>query len=60
MSYDEAYNLIKETYRGSMQITEDFRIGDWQGAKNAYHFQKGFGVDLGKYLNINKEDLVSL
>ena len=60
MNYDEAYNLIKETYGGSMQITEDCKITDWQGAKKAYHFQKGFGVDLGKYPNISKEDLVSL
>ena len=60
MNYDEAYNLIKETYGGSMQITEDCKITDWQGAKKAYHFQKGFGIDLGKYQNISKEDLVSL
>ena len=60
MNYDEAYNLIKETYGGSMQITEDCKITDWQGAKKAYHFQKGFGIDLGKYQNISKEDLVTL
>jgi hypothetical protein len=28
MNYDEAYNLIKETYGGSMQITEDCKITD--------------------------------
>ena len=60
MSYDEAYNLIKETYVSSRQIIEDCRITDWQGGKKAYHFQKGFGIDLGKYQNISKEDLVSL
>ena len=60
MNYDEAHDLIKETYGGSMQITEDCKITDWQGAKKAYHFQKGFGIDLGKYQNISKEDLVSL
>lgn len=60
MNYDEAYNLIKKTYGGSIQITEDCKITDWQGAKKAYHFQKGFGIDLGKYQNISKEDLVSL
>ena len=43
-----------------MQITEDCKITDWQGAKKAYHFQKGFGIDLGKYENISKEDLVTL
>jgi hypothetical protein len=60
MSYDEAYNLIKETYDGSMQVTEDCKITDWQGAKKAYHFQKGFDIDLGKYQNISKEDLLTL
>lgn len=60
MSYDEASNLIKETYSGSMQITEDCKITDWQSAKKAYHFQKGFGVDLDKYENMSKEDLVTL
>lgn len=60
MNYDEAYNLIKETYGGSIQITEDCKITDWQGAKKAYHFQKGFGIDLDKYQNISKEDLVTL
>jgi hypothetical protein len=60
MSYDEAYNLIEETYGGSMEITEDCKITDWQAAKKAYHFQKGFGIDLGEYQNIRKEDLVTL
>lgn len=60
MNYDEAYNLIRETYGGSMKITEDCKITDWQCLKKSYHFQKGFGIDLGKYQNINKEDLVTL
>ncbi len=60
MSYDEAYNLVKETYPDFMQITEDCRFSDWQGAKKAYHAQKGFGIDLDKYKNINKEDLRTL
>ena len=60
MDYDQAYNLIKETYPGFMQITEDFRFSDWQGAKKAYHGQKGFGIDLDKYENISKEDLLTL
>ena len=59
MSYEEAYNLIKKTYVGSRQITENCRITDWQGGKKAYHFQ-GFGIDPDKYQNISKEDLVSL
>ena len=44
MSYDEAVKLLQETYRGSMQVTEDFRIGDWQAASHLYH-GNGVGVD---------------
>ena len=44
MSYDEAYNLVKETYSGSMQVTEDFKITDWQAASHLYH-GKGVGVN---------------
>lgn len=47
MSYDEAYNLIKETYPDSMQITEDFKITDWQAASHLYH---------GKGVDVNPED----
>ncbi len=60
MSYEDAYNLIKETYPDFMQITENYRFSDWQGAKKAYHGQKGFGIDLDKYENISKEDLLTL
>ena len=60
IDYDEAYNLIKETYSGSMQITEDYKVSDWQSAKKAYHIQKGFGIDIDKYDNISKEDLINL
>ena len=59
MDYDEAYNIIKQTYSGCVKITEDCKISDWQAAKKAYHFQKGFGIDLDKYENITKEDLVN-
>ena len=44
MSYDEAYNLVEETYNGSMQVTEDFKITDWQAASHLYH-GNGVGVD---------------
>ena len=44
MNYDEAYNLTKETYGGSMQITEDFKITNWQAASHLYH-GKGVGVN---------------
>ena len=47
MNYDEAYNLIKETYSGSMQVTEDFKITDWQAASHLYH---------GKGVNVNPKD----
>ena len=48
MSYDEAVKLLQETYRGSMQVTEDFRIGDWQVASHLYH-GNGVGVDPGAF-----------
>ena len=44
MSYDEAYNLVKETYSGSLQVTEDLKITDWQAASHIYH-GKGVGVN---------------
>ena len=47
MSYQEAYNLVKETYSGSMKITEDCFITDWQAVKHIYHAEG---------LNINPED----
>lgn len=46
MTYDEGYNLIAQTYSGSMQVTDDFRITDWQGVKHIYH---------GKGVNVNPE-----
>ena len=48
MSYDEAVKLLQETYRGSIQVTEDFRIGDWQAASHLYH-GNGVGVDPGAF-----------
>ena len=47
MNYDEAYNLVKETYSGSMQVTENFKITDWQAVSHLYH---------GKGVNVNPED----
>ena len=60
MSYDEAYNLVKETYVGSKQITKKCKITDWQSCKKSYHFQKGLGINLDKYPDITKDDLVRL
>ena len=54
MSYDEAYNLIKETYNGSMQVTEDCKITDWQAAKHIYHLN-GMGIDPADYDFTQKE-----
>ena len=47
MSYDEAYDLVAKTYSGSMQVTENFAITDWQAVKHIYH---------GKGVNVNPED----
>lgn len=44
MSYDNAYNLIKETYTGSMGVTEEFKISDWQATSHVYH-GNGVGVN---------------
>ena len=45
---------------GEKYDTEDCRTSDWQVAKKAYHGQKGFGMDISKYDNISKEDLIDL
>lgn len=55
MSHDEAYNLIKENYSGSMQLTEDLRIGDWQALKHLYH-ATGVGVNPEDY-GITQQEL---
>ena len=60
MSRDEALKLVNDTYGGSTQITEDCKVTDWQIAKKAYHFHKGFNMDLNNYDNFDKQDLVNL
>lgn len=55
MSYDEAYNLIKKNYSGSMQLTEDFKIVDWQALKHIY-YATGVGVNPEDY-SINQKEL---
>ena len=47
MDYNTAYNLIKETYQGSLQITNEQSIDYWQTCKKIYH-----AIDFG----INPED----
>ena len=54
MSYDKVYNFIKENYSGSMQVTEDFKISDWQALKHIYH-GKGMGVNPEDYNSTEKE-----
>jgi hypothetical protein len=60
MRYNEALKLVIDTYGGSTQITEDCKVTDWQIAKKAYHFHKGFNMDLDNYDNFDKQDLVNL
>lgn len=36
MSYDEAVKLLQETYSGSIQVTEDLKIGDLQAASHLF------------------------
>ncbi|MGK0448858.1 MAG: hypothetical protein ACJA2M_002659 [Polaribacter sp.] len=54
MSYEESHNLVADTYSGYMQITEDLKITDWQGAKKAYHV-KGLGINPEDYGITQKE-----
>lgn len=48
MSYEEARNLVAETYSGYLEVNESCRISDWQAAKHIYH-AKGMGIDPAKY-----------
>lgn len=48
MSYEEAYNLVEETYSEYMQVDENCKISDWQAAKHMYNVS-GMGVDPAKY-----------
>lgn len=58
MNYDEAYNLVKETYSGSMQVTEDFKITDWQAASHLY---RGEGVNVNpEYFGITQAELIKI
>jgi len=60
MSYEEAYDLIKKTYVGSLQVTNDYKVTAWQGLKKAYPFQNTFGINLDNYPTLTNEDLVTL
>ena len=48
MSYQEALNLVAETYPGYLQVNENCKITDWQAAKHIYH-ANGMGIDPADY-----------
>ena len=48
MSYQEAHNLVADTYPGYMQVDENCKITDWQAAKHSYHMN-GMGIDPADY-----------
>ena len=48
ISYEEARNLVAETYPGYLEVNENCKITDWQAAKHMYH-ANGMGVDISKY-----------
>ena len=48
MSYEEARNLVAETYPDYMQVDENCKITDCQTAKHMYH-SSGMGIDISKY-----------
>ena len=48
MSYQEAHNLVAQTYPGYLEVDESCRITDWQAAKHMYH-ANGMGVDSADY-----------
>ena len=55
MSYEDAYNLVAETYPGYLEVDESCKITDWQAAKHIYH-ANGMGVDISKY-NFTQQEL---
>jgi hypothetical protein len=48
MSYEDAYNLVAETYPGYLEVNESCKITDWQAAKHIYH-ANGMGIDPADY-----------
>jgi hypothetical protein len=48
MSYEDAYNLVAETYPGYLEVNESYKITDWQAAKHIYH-ANGMGIDPADY-----------
>ena len=48
MSYEDAHNLVAETYPGYLEVNESCKITDWQAAKHIYH-ANGMGIDPADY-----------
>jgi hypothetical protein len=48
MSYEDAKNLVAETYSGYLEVNESYKITDWQAAKHIYH-ANGMGIDPADY-----------
>ena len=48
MSYEDAYDLVAETYPGYLEVDESWKITDWQAAKHLYH-AKGMGINPADY-----------
>ena len=44
MSYQDAHNLVAETYLRYLEVDESWIITDWQTAKKIYH-AKGMGIN---------------
>ena len=58
MTQDEALKLIKETYTGQLEIAENKRFSDLQGAKKIYHAGE-FGINPEDY-GMTQSDLMRL
>jgi hypothetical protein len=56
MSYEDANNLVKETYPGYLEVNESCQITDWQAAKHIYH-SNGMGINPVDY-GFTQQDLV--
>lgn len=48
MSYQEAHDLVAETYSGYLEVNESCKITDWQAAKHIY-YANGMGIDPADY-----------
>ena len=58
-SYEDAFNLIKETYPDTLEISEGCHMTNWQAAKKIYHCLT-FGIELDKYSGFDETDRLKL